>query len=751
MKRLIAIIVMISFVLSNFQPVWAQSAEGFSINQLPVPGTMVVPSQNFVPVLLKGLVIHPNQPFNFDFIVDSGNDSTDKANIQEQSQRMIRYFLTALTIPAGDLWVNLSPYEKDRIITNELGQTDMGRDMLAQDYVLKQLTASLIYPEKDLGKEFWSRVYKKVAAQTGDTNVPVNTFNKVWIVPNGADVFEHGSAVYVTKAKLKVMLEEDYLSLKKHNGISSISKSQEDKTHAIGNQVVREIILPEIEKEVNEGQNFALLRQVYYAAILAKWYRAEIQKTILAQVYVDKKKVAGIDLKDNTVKEQIYQRYIRAYKKGVFNFIKEDTNNLTGQIVPRKYFSGGEILNQAMIHVAKVGSGEVNKSMVGEAFNARFSVVPEGPSAAMVANDDFVVKFDKTPAFAGTLGAYIREKMIEAGYKEGDLEGMNYGITFKGGLSNGHSERDFSLERFDQIPLNAVIGITLGAKEKREVWQRKDKPREQSTITLPGQELQTGEELKSVLLSQIDALKDGHEDYISFRVEKNGEFVTSWGWSFEDLETSLDSLNQDLLRKNINKISSIKVRIYRRIIYVTVTSASSPAMSTLQAPNQKQNAAMRNSGDVYDDISRVVEEMRAVHKRAKDSLKFYKKESAKYPMQAIRYSGASSKYEYEDLKTKRDQLVKEYYRINPSGSLPHSLTNDPAMLQPFMEDQAKAPGGIDLNQININGAGQGVTLQFDAAQISAITRPDFDGFRIIVNSVTQIRNPLSLMGVHVLK
>ena len=386
MKRLIAIIVTISFIFSNFQTVWAQSAEGFNINQLPIPGAMVAPSQNFVPVLLKGLVIHPNQPFNFDFIVDSGNDSTDKANIQEQSQRMIRYFLTALTIPAGDLWVNLSPYEKDRIITNELGQTDMGRDMLAQDYVLKQLTASLIYPEKDLGKEFWSRIYKKVEAQTGNTNIPVNTFNKVWIVPNGADVFEHGNAIYVARARLKVMLEEDYLSLKKHNGISSICKSKEDKTHAIGNQVVREIILPEIEKEVNEGQNFALLRQVYYAAILAKWYRAEIQKTILAQVYVNKKKIAGIDLDDNTIKEQIYQRYLRAYKKGVFNYIKEDSENLTGQIVPRKYFSGGEIINPDEIYSKEVGPEEAHT--VGLAFRQRVSVVPAGFSAAMMTPDN---------------------------------------------------------------------------------------------------------------------------------------------------------------------------------------------------------------------------------------------------------------------------------------------------------------------------------------------------------------------------
>jgi len=34
----------------------------------------------------------------------------------------------------------------------------MGRDMLAQDYILKQLTASLIYPEKNLGKAFWDEI-----------------------------------------------------------------------------------------------------------------------------------------------------------------------------------------------------------------------------------------------------------------------------------------------------------------------------------------------------------------------------------------------------------------------------------------------------------------------------------------------------------------------------------------------------------------------------------------------------------------
>ena len=106
-----------------------------------------------------------------------------------------------MTIPKDDLWVNLSPYEKDRIIPDELGKTELGRDMLAQDYILKQLTASLMYPEKELGKAFWDKVYKQAKEKFGTTEIPVDTFNKVWILPETATVYEHGQTVYIVEAK----------------------------------------------------------------------------------------------------------------------------------------------------------------------------------------------------------------------------------------------------------------------------------------------------------------------------------------------------------------------------------------------------------------------------------------------------------------------------------------------------------------------------------------------------------------------
>ena len=185
-------------------------------------------STPFAPLALKGLVVNPKKPLEFQFIVDTGRGPQDNVTVKDQANQLVKYFLAGLTIPEGDLWVNLSPYEKNRMVPEALGQTDLGRDLLAQDYILKQLTASLIYPEKDLGKEFWNRVYAKAQAKFGTTNIPVNTFNKVWILPDQAQVFENVNAAYVTKATLKVMLDEDYLALKKHTVILSEAKGYQE-------------------------------------------------------------------------------------------------------------------------------------------------------------------------------------------------------------------------------------------------------------------------------------------------------------------------------------------------------------------------------------------------------------------------------------------------------------------------------------------------------------------------------------------
>jgi hypothetical protein len=310
--------------------------------RLPSPGQMVALSKPAKRLVLSGIKVFANKPMSLDFVVDGGGNS--EADSQEIN-RLIRYFMAGLTVPEGDLWVNLSPYEKDRIVPEAFGQTDMGRDLLAQDYILKQITASVIYPDSETGKAFWSKVYAQAQKQFGTHQVPVNTFNKVWIVPNIAEIFEgpvkNGQATaYVTKATLKVMLEEDYLAFNK-NKVAPAVWPNAAKQNAGVSQVVREIVLPQLEREINEGANFSHLRQIYHSLILATWYKTKIKDGILFSQYNNQQKVSGITIKDPQDKEKIYQQYLEAFKKGAFNFIREEQDPATGQTIPRKYFSGG--------------------------------------------------------------------------------------------------------------------------------------------------------------------------------------------------------------------------------------------------------------------------------------------------------------------------------------------------------------------------------------------------------------------------
>ena len=355
----VSALVMIAFVMTsiNLPVVHAQDI------MLPKPGEMVRLSSTCSPAMLKGIKVHPDNPFRFDFILDKGDGYLDSAQLKDESSKLIKYFLASLTTPEKDMWVNLSPYEKDRIVPESFGLTEMGRDLLAQDYMLKQITASLIYPEDETGKKFWKRVYEESAKKFGTTNIPVNTFNKVWIVPEKAVVYENAKAgtAYVVESKLKVMLEQDYLAMDKNSVIARSQATKQSETASIGSQIVREVVIPQLTKEVNNSKNFIKLRQVYQSLILAAWYKKKIKDSILSQVYADQNKVDGIKYTNSVIasgakqsdQELIYERYLQAFKKGVYNYIKEQQDPLTQQMIPRKYFSGGMSMAMAVLSITQ--------------------------------------------------------------------------------------------------------------------------------------------------------------------------------------------------------------------------------------------------------------------------------------------------------------------------------------------------------------------------------------------------------------
>ncbi len=415
LRKILSVLLILAFGTSFIFP---PSLQAQNILGLPQPGTMVAPSPAFVPPVLKGIQIFPDNPLRFDFFIDNGDAALPDEALKEESSRLIKYFLAALTVPGEELWVNLSPYEKDRIIPPEFGVTEMGRDLLAQDYILKQLTASLVYPEDELGKKFWDKVHAQAYQLRGDHDAALDTFNKVWIVPESAAVYVNGEVAFVAESHLKVMMEEDYLvrssELVVHGSKELSTMNNELRT------LLKESIIPEIEKEVNEGKNFTRLRQIYHAVILATWFKQNLRQNILNKIYVDQHKVDGVDVDDKEVKQKIYEQYLEAYKKGVYNYIKEEYDPSAQEVIQRKYFSGGTNFNLEGTVAVKSDPGSVqfsrggvtraqtvfNPSMLGRDVMIESKVVPKNTSEGRSRD---VIALVRDPEFRQLVGLDLRD------------------------------------------------------------------------------------------------------------------------------------------------------------------------------------------------------------------------------------------------------------------------------------------------------------------------------------------------------
>ncbi len=348
------VIVLIAFLLSCVNPLYA----GSLFLNLPSPGSPVWTSPAFKPLILQGIKIDSKNPLHLDFIIDTGDAAPDAQTLRTETLKLVRYFLASLTVPNDQLWVNLSPYEKNRIIPDGLALTEMGSELLAQDYMLKQLTASLMGPEQSAGKQFWGRIYANANEKYGSSQIPLDIFNKVWIVPDKATIFEHKGTAVIVESHLKVMLEQDYLALEKNH-------QKVQNRGSMASALIREVVLPQIEREVNEGRNFAGVRQVNNALILAAWFKQNLKQSLLGQIYANRNKVSGIDLQDRTVKQKIYAQYLKAFKKGVYNYIKEDIDPRTQEVVARKYFLGGYNARNLRLVDQEASPAQISASISG--------------------------------------------------------------------------------------------------------------------------------------------------------------------------------------------------------------------------------------------------------------------------------------------------------------------------------------------------------------------------------------------------
>ncbi len=361
---------------------------------------MIFPSEPYHPPVLKAVKVFVEDSFHEDFIIDNG-DAGDISSAQVK--RFADYFCDGLSLKADDIWVNLSAYESKRMIPDSLAKTKLGRDLLAQDCILKRLTASLIHPDSEWGKRYWNKVYEETERVYGDIPSTFNLYQKVWIVPDKAEIYEtklpcenfdkssplikslcenpdkkEGYVGIIAESRLKVLCETDYMAITKDFGGNE--NFQDIKSfNDLCTSIFKEVILPVIEEEVNHGQNFILERQIYNALILALLCKEKLQdyhgwkefidtgqKSLKPSVHkiepiedetiqkrskpplssedyfkIEERLLPDFDPTQKNINDYFYNQYLDLFKKGLYTCTRRYLNPKTQKIFTQTHFSGG--------------------------------------------------------------------------------------------------------------------------------------------------------------------------------------------------------------------------------------------------------------------------------------------------------------------------------------------------------------------------------------------------------------------------
>ena len=304
-------------------------------------------SDTFRPLHLRYLSFNPLDN-SFKLLLDKGSlKEPSSQEIEATSKTLMQYFLIGLTLPNDTFWVNLRPDSPDQIIDDKLAQTDIGKIMLETDLQLKKDTASFTSPQTPEGKEYWDKLYKKAEELYGTQPVEIPTLTRPWIVPGEIIIRETQDSAYIYKATLKVMLEQDYLK-NTPNAISSNANYtfKDERSKALNEystQLIRELIIPKLTKQVNSSKRYASLRQVYYSLIMAQWFKTRFKdKQGVYYQRIDTQDLTDLTSKKGWSKTTYFEAYKKSFAEGEYN-VQEPVYTPTGQVI-RSYFSGGENL-----------------------------------------------------------------------------------------------------------------------------------------------------------------------------------------------------------------------------------------------------------------------------------------------------------------------------------------------------------------------------------------------------------------------
>ena len=168
--------------------------------------------------------------------------------------------------------------------------------------------------------------------------VTIPTIVRPWIVPGEVVISSTPTDVYVYKANLKVMLEEDYL---KGSSEYSFKDSRMKELNEYSAELIRSLILPKLTEDINSAKRYASLRQVFYSLILAQWFKQYFRGDFPSyQSRINRRDLSGLESAKPWSVEDYFNAYRKSFQEGEYNLSEQVSYLTQGQTI-RQYRSGG--------------------------------------------------------------------------------------------------------------------------------------------------------------------------------------------------------------------------------------------------------------------------------------------------------------------------------------------------------------------------------------------------------------------------
>ncbi len=339
---------------------------------------------NFTSIKLNSISITTDSSVGVDFDLilkaEKAEGSNPGINIQNATRTGAAAFMTGLAVNDNKFWVNLNPWEVDRIIDEELGQSEAGRIMLEADLQMKRDFSNYGNPcANEMGKALWNlldkkredlvqRCMNKFPGEIKETsNIILKPVQRHWIVPDKAYAYSNGSLIYIINASLTInsepvmyhasfQVKNQDISTLSRGCIEELNRSAQEYAEYYKNLEER-MIQPYVVADINTDEKYEDLREVYAALALAQWYKSKV--TPHTDIFRDSlNSSSSAILKSQTPwhPKDIWDKYVYSFKNGEYK-CWENTTTKTAKGTRTKislHSAGGVEFKDIRDHLVKI-------------------------------------------------------------------------------------------------------------------------------------------------------------------------------------------------------------------------------------------------------------------------------------------------------------------------------------------------------------------------------------------------------------